>query len=119
MNNNMKKTTKVVNRTSSRHLALVIGWISPPRCDVDQSEIAGSRGGGASGLAALTHLAFQHHLPSNAGDLTVHHRTWDPHSKRDRERKIVKKLSTPHSGPGVSVYTLTGQSSTDKQTGSV
>lgn len=45
---------------------------------MDQSEAAGSGGGGASCIAALTRLSLHHHLPGNAGDLTVGHRTWDP-----------------------------------------
>lgn len=45
---------------------------------MDGCDAAGSGGGGASCVAALTHLTSHHHLPGDAGDLTIRHRTWDP-----------------------------------------
>lgn len=74
-----EKETKAVNGTSSRHLALADGSIPPdqvwwrgPR------ETAGSRGGGATCVAALARLPLHHHLPGDAGDLTIRHHTRDP-----------------------------------------
>lgn len=61
---------------------------------MDQSEAAGSGGGGASCIAALTRLSLHHHLPGNAGDLTVGHRTWDPRPERRTERKPLLTLDT-------------------------
>lgn len=80
-----KKETKAVNGTSSRHLALADGSIPPnqvwwrrPR------ETAGSRGDGASRVAALARLPLHHHLPGDTGDLTVSHHTRDPRPARKR-----------------------------------
>lgn len=87
-----KKKEDVRNGTSSRHLALVIGWIWPPRCGVDQSEATGSGRGGAPCIAALTHLTLHHHLPGNTGDLAVHHRTWNPRPERET-RILFKRFS--------------------------
>lgn len=61
---------------------------------MDQSEAAGSGGGGASCIAALTRLSLHHHLPGNTGDLTVGHRTWDPRPERWTERKPLLTLDT-------------------------
>lgn len=93
MNGKKKKENKIKTKGCKRDVLpspSVGRWFDfPPRCGVGgRSEAAaGSGGGGASRLAALAHLPLHHHLPGNAGDLTVCHHTGDPRPERGTKRE--------------------------------
>lgn len=79
---------KVINGTSSRHLALV--------SLVERRQVA-LGGGRTSCIAALAHLAPHHHLPGHTADLTVGHGTGDSHPGgrgREGQRKREKYMNS-------------------------